>query len=195
MNMPLAVTLLVAILLTPTCSLAQGFGAALGGWSTTGARPEDDPAKGLRLSGYFDRAWQQHARLRFEGAFTQAGFTRDFPARLNRHVSENSIELAVHAMSRPLGTMKLRAFAGPVISVGIGCGTDGENDSNGRVGCDESGIGNDGNTRVGGALGFHGELGAAGRLTFDLRAQANTIAAARGRGAAVSLSLGFRTPR
>lgn len=194
MKRPVIFALFASIVLAPAVH-AQGYGGALGGWITTSARPEDDPAKGFRLSGYVDRAWQRGGRLRFEGAFTQAGFTRDFPSRANRHVTENSIEIAVHAMSRPLGASKVRAFVGPVFSIGIGCGTDGSNDSNGRVPCNESGLGNDGDTRLGAALGLHSELGATRRLTADLRAQMNTIATSRGRGLVICLSVGLRLPK
>jgi len=193
-NKSLAVALLASLMVVPAAH-AQGFAGAFGGWITTGARPENDPAKGFRLSAAYDRPWQQTARMRVEGAFVQAGFTRDFPLRPNQHVTENSIEIALHLMSRPLGASRFRAFVGPVVSVGVGCGTDGNNDSNGRVGCDESGVGNDGDTRFGGALGLHSELGASGRFTLDLRAQANTIASVRGRGAALTVALGLRGVR
>lgn len=185
---------MIASLLASTAG-AQAIGAALGGWSTTGARPADDPARGLRLSGIYDRPWHATARWRVEGAFVQAGFTRDFPTRPNRHVTENSLEFGAHLMSRPIGTTQIRAFAGPVVAVGIGCGTDGENDSNGRISCSDFGLGNSGELRLGAALGAHSELGESRRLTLDFRAQVNTIGAARGRGPALSVAIGLRVPR
>jgi len=192
-NTPLARVIIASLLLTPTVIHAQGLGGAFGGWATTGARPENEVAKGFRLSVALDRPWLGEARWRVEGAFMQAGFTRDFPLRPNQHVTENSIELAVHVMSRPLGGSSFRAFVGPVVSVGIGCGTDGFNDSNGRVACD--GDGGDGTTRVGAVLGVHGEWGRANQFTLDLQGQANTVAAARGKGAVIAATLGLRLPR
>lgn len=159
----------------------------------TGAKAGNDPASGFRLSGSYDRPFQMNARWRIEAAFVQAWFTRDFPDKPNRHVTENSIELGVHLVSRPLGNSAFRAFIGPVISVGIGCGTDGFNDSNGRVACD--GDVGDGTTRVGAALGLHGERGSANRFTLDLQGQGNTVAAARGRGAVIAVTFGLRLPR
>lgn len=185
----------VASLCVVPATHAQAWSGAFGGWVTTGARAENDPAKGFRVSASYDRPWQLAARVRVEGAFVQAGFTRDFPLRPNQLVTENSLEFGVHLMSRPLGASRFRAFAGPVVSVGIGCGTDGFNDSNGRVGCNESGVGNDGDTRIGGAMGLHGEFGATRHLTLDLRAQANTIASSRGRGPAITVAVGLRQPR
>lgn len=192
MNKSLKIACFATLISAPALH-AQAFGGTFGGWITTGARPENDPATGFRLSAYYDHAWQQTARVRIEGAFVQAGFTRDFATRLNQHVTENSIELGVHLMSRLLGASRFRAFAGPVVSVGIGCGTDGLNDSNGRVACD--GDGGDGATRVGAAVGLHSELGATGRMTVDFRAQANTIASTRGRGPAIAVAVGLRLPR
>lgn len=190
---PRAWRVLAAIVLAPVALHAQTFGAAFGGWVTTAAGPENDPARGFRLSGSYDRPFRTAARWRFEAAFVQAGFTRDFPTRPNRHVTENSLELTTHLMSAPAGTSRLRAFIGPVLSVGIGCGTDGENDSNGRVACD--GDGGDGNVRVGAAAGLHTEWGSTRQFTLELQCQGNTIAAARGKGPVIVLSAGLRVPR
>jgi hypothetical protein len=190
---PRAWCVLAAIALAPVALHAQTFGAAFGGWATTGAGPENDPARGFRLSGSYDRPFRTAARWRIEGAFVQAGFTRDFPTRPNRHVTENSLEVSTHLMSASAGNSRLRAFIGPVLSVGIGCGTDGENDSNGRVACD--GDGGDGNMRVGAAAGLHAEWGNARQFTLELQGQGNTIAAARGKGPVIVLSAGLRVPR
>jgi len=192
-NTSLASVIIASLLLSPAVIHAQGVGGAFGGWATTGARPENEVAKGFRLSVALDRPWLGEARWQVEGAFMQAGFTRDFPLRPNQHVTENSIELALHAMSRPLGGSAFRAFAGPVVSVGIGCGTNGLNDSNGRVACD--GDGGDGTTRVGAALGVHGEWGRANQFTLDLQGQGNTVASARGRGAVIAVTFGIRVLR
>ena len=193
MNTSRAWVLFAAIVLAPLALQAQVFGVAFGGWVTTAAGPENDPARGFRLSGSYDRPFRTAARWRFEAAFVQAGFTRDFPTRPNRHVTENSLEVTTHLMSAPAGMSRLRAFIGPVLSVGIGCGTDGENDSNGRVACD--GDGGDGNVRVGAAAGLHTEWGNTRQFTLDLQCQGNTIAAARGKGPVVVLSAGLRVPR
>lgn len=193
MNTSRAWRAFAAIVVAPVALHAQTFGAAFGGWMTTGAGPENDPARGFRLSSSYDRPFRTAARWRIEGAFVQAGFTRDFPTRPNRHVTENSLEIATHLMSAPAGASRLRAFVGPVLSVGIGCGTDGENDSNGRVACD--GDSGDGNVRVGAAAGLRAEWGNTKQFTFELQCHGNTIAAARGKGPVIVLNIGLRVPR
>ncbi len=177
----------------PTAIHAQAFGASFGGWMTTGAKEGNDPATGFRLSGSYDRPFQANARWRIEGAFVQAGFTRDFPSKPNRHVTENSLELAAHWMSPAVGVARVRAFLGPVLTVGIGCGTDGSNDANGRIAC--NGDGGDGTARVGVALGLHAEWGSARQFTLSLQGQGNTVAAARGKGPAMFMGFGIRFPR
>lgn len=184
---------IVAIALIPASLHAQAFGAAFGGWMTTGTREGNNPASGFRLSSSYDRPFQAKRRWRIEGVFVQAGFTRDFPDKLNRHVTENSIEFGAQFVSGPVTRGALRAFAGPVVSVGIGCGTDGSNDPNGRIACD--GDGGDGAARVGATLGLHAEWGSARQFTMNLQGQGNTIATARGRGAAIAVGIGIRLPR
>lgn len=177
----------------PAVSQGQVFGAAFGGWMTTGAKEGNEPAVGFRLSGSYDRPFRTNARWRIEAAFVQAGFSRDFPDRPNRHVTENSIEVGIHLSSRPFGGSAFRAFLGPVVSVGIGCGTDGFNDSNGRVACD--GDGGDGTTRLGAALGLQAEWGNARQFMVNLQGQGNTVAATRGQGPVIAATFGFRFPR
>jgi hypothetical protein len=179
--------------LVPAALHAQAFGASFGGWMTASAKEGNDPARGFRLSASYDRPFHASARWRLEGAFAQAGFTRDFPSAPNRHVTENSLELAGHVMSRPLGGRKIRAFLGPVTSVGIGCGTDGQNDTNGRIACD--GDAGDGTVRFGVAVGLHAEWGSTRQFTLELQGQGNTIATARGKGPAIVLSAGLTVPR
>lgn len=183
----------VGILLAPAAVHAQAFGASFGSWMTTGAKEGNDPARGFRLSGSYDQPFQTNARWRLEGAFLQAGFTRDFPLKPNRHVTENSLELAAHWMSSAVGAARVRAFLGPVLTVGIGCGTDGSNDDNGRIACD--GDSGDGTTRVGAALGLHAEWGTAQQFTVNLQGQGNTVAATRGRGPVIAVTCGIRLPR
>ncbi|MDP1889260.1 MAG: hypothetical protein Q8K55_00095 [Gemmatimonadaceae bacterium] len=190
---PRAWLALAAMALAPVALQAQTFGAAFGGWMTTDAGPENNPARGIRLSGSYDRPFRTAARWRLEAAFVQAGFTRDFPTRPNRHVTENSLELATLLMSASAGWAPVRAFIGPVLSVGIGCGTDGENDSDGRVACD--GDGGDETVSVGAAIGLHAALGSVRQFTLELQGQGNTIAAARGKGPVILLSAGLRVPR
>ncbi len=184
---------LVAMALVPASLHAQALGASFGGWMTTSAKEGNDPVSGFRLGGSYDRPFQTSARWRIEAAFVQAGFTRDFPLKPNRHVTENSLELAAHWMSAALGTARVRVFIGPVLTVGIGCGTDGSNDPNGRIACD--GDAGDGTTRVGAAVGLHAEWGSTRQFTLDLQGQGNTIAAARGQGPAVFVGIGIRFPR
>lgn len=182
-----------AILLASTEVHAQAFSASFGGWMTTGAKEGNDPASGFRLSGSYDRPFQANARWRLEGAFVQTGFTRDFPSKPNRHVTENSLELAAHWMSAAVGVARVRAVLGPVFTVGIGCGTDGSNDENGRIACDSDG--GDGNASVGAVLGLHAEWGSDRQFTLELQGQGSTIATARGTGPAIVLSAGLRIPR
>lgn len=190
---PLARFALAIMVFVPTAIHAQAFGASFGGWMTTGAKEGNDPARGFRLNGSYDHPFQANARWRVEGAFVQAGFTRDFPVMPNRHVTENSLELAAHWMSSAVGAARVRAFIGPLLSVGIGCGTDGSNDENGRIACD--GDAGDGQVRVGAALGLHAEWGSTRQFTVDLQGQGSTIAATRGNGPVIVLGAGLRLPR
>ena len=171
------------------------MGATIGGWTTTSAHTGGDPARGLRLSGFVDCASGRNSRLRLEAAFVQAGFLRDFPAQPNRHVTENSLEFGVHAFSHPISGTSLRVFAGPLLTAGLGCGTDGSNASGGRVPCGELGLDDGGSVRIGGVVGVHGAWSRTRQITLDLHAQGNTVAAARGRGAMIAMSVGVRLPR
>lgn len=190
-----ALLAVAACALAPSVARAQSVGVSLGGWVTTGARASQNPASGFRLAASLDRPALRTARWRVEGAFVQSGYTRDFPTGPSKHATENSLELAAHLLSSPIGGRVVRAFVGPAVSVGIGCGTDGSNDPNGRIACGSDSGGKSGTVRVGAALGLHAEWGNARQFTLELQGQGNTIAAARGQGPAIVVSAGMRLPR
>jgi hypothetical protein len=171
------------------------MGVELGGWVTTGARVDQNAASGYRLAGSVDGPAFTAARWRVQGAFVQAGYTRDFATGPSKHATENSLELAAHLLSSPIGSGTVRGFVGPAISVGIGCGTDGSNDPNGRIACGTDTGGKSGTIRVGAAAGVRAEWGSTRQFTLELQGQGNSIAAVRGKGPAIVVSAGLRLPR
>jgi hypothetical protein len=168
---------------------AQSPSAAFGYWTTTGGKDGQGAAHGLRLHAALETKFADRT-VDVEGAFSQAIFSREFPTGTDR-ANENSLEL--------LSLVRLRGetsawwpYAGPMMSVGVGCGTHGTSDTNGRISCSEEGR-SEGSVRLGVAAG----------LTFtkpegtfswsaDVRAQANTIASARGSGPVLLLAFGLR---
>lgn len=168
---------------------AQSPSAAFGYWTTTGSGEGQGAAHGLRLHAALETK-VAHRILDLEGAFSQAIFNRVFPNGTDR-ANENSLELLplVHLRGE---TSTWWPYAGPVLSVGVGCGTHGTSDINGRISCSEDGR-SEGSVRLGVAAGF-ALTKPEGTFSWsaDLRAQANTIASARGSGPVLLLALGLR---
>lgn len=182
---------LLAFCSLPLAVEAQAFGGGLGWWTTTGGKNGESAAHGLRVHVALTRTIADRP-VDFEGAFSQAQFSRTFSTG-NSAVTENSIEIAPLVR---LGSAKASwwPYLGPVASIGIGCGTDGSNDPNGRVACNpNSSARSEGSMRLGAAAGLRFAKAAGTVLwTADLRAQANTIAAARGSGPVVLIAVGLR---
>lgn len=180
---------LVALVLLPFSLAAQSFSAGLGYWTTTSGTGGEGAAHGIRVHGALGISGKGLA-TDIEAAFSQAAFNRTFTNGTSR-VNENSLELLplIHLRS---GTPPWWPYAGPVVSVGIGCGTAGTNDPNGRVACG-SGSRSEGSVRLGLAAGiaFTKPAGTF-NLSADVRMQANTIAAARGSGPALLLAFELR---
>jgi hypothetical protein len=174
---------------SPATLAAQSFSAGLGYWTTTGGSDGEAAAHGYRMHGAFGVTLAGRA-TDLEGAFSQAAFNRSFSAGLSR-VNENSIEIAPLVHLRP-GTPSWWPYAGPVASVGIGCGTSGENDPNGKVACDTDSR-SEGSVRLGIAAGVVFTR-PAGTFDFaaDIRLQANTIASTRGTGPVLLIAVGLR---
>ncbi len=84
-------------------------------------------------------------------------------------------------------------YVGPVASIGIGCGTDGAYDSNGRVTCNPGSTARtEGSTRLGAVAGLRFAQPAGAVLwTADVRVHANTIASARGSGPVILVVVGL----
>lgn len=194
MTKSLALLALVAcsmmMAVSPATLAAQSFSAGLGYWTTTGGNDGESAAHGYRVHGALGvtlagRPWD------LEGAFSQAVFRRSFIGSDISRVNENSLEIAplVHLRS---GTPAWWPYAGPVASVGIGCGTAGENDPNGRVACDTDSR-SEGAVRLGLAAGvvFTKPAGTFD-LAADIRLLANTIASTRGSGPVLLIAVGLR---
>jgi hypothetical protein len=184
---PLSILALVAL---PLALPAQLPAAGVGWWTTTGGRSGEAAAHGVRLHGALGVTIRQ-LDTDLEAAFSQAIFSRSFPAGRSR-VNENSLEF-VPLVHLRRGVVPWWPYAGPVVSVGIGCGTSGENDPSGVVACSTTGSNSRGSLRLGLAagVGFARQAGAFA-LTTELRAQANTIASARGSGPVLLIALGAR---
>lgn len=184
---PLSIMAFVAL---PFALPAQALSGGVGWWTTTGGRQGEAAAHGVRLHGALGVTVAK-LDIDLEAAFSQAIFTRSFAAGDSR-VNENSLEF-VPLVHLRRGTVPWWPYAGPVVSVGIGCGTAGDNDPNGRVACD-TGSRSEGSLRLGvaGGVAFARPAGAFS-LTADLRAQTNTIAAVRGSGPVLLVALGVRS--
>ncbi len=193
MNKSLARAALVAcsliVALSPASLAAQSLSAGLGYWTTTGGNNGEAAAHGYRVHGAVGVTLAGRP-MDLEGAFSQAVFRRSFSSGISR-VNENSIEIAPLFHLRT-GTPTWWPYVGPVTSVGIGCGTAGDNDPNGKVACDTDSR-SEGSVRLGVAAGVvftrpAGNLS----LTADLRLQANTIASTRGSGPVLLIAFGLR---
>ncbi|MHB1313359.1 MAG: hypothetical protein ACYC3L_15185 [Gemmatimonadaceae bacterium] len=181
---PLAI---LACVVLPLAVEAQLPAAGFGLWTTTSGKQGEAPAHGVRLHGALGLSFARFD-ADIEAALSQANFRRTFAAGLSR-VNENSIEVAPLVHLRR-GSVAWWPYAGPIFSVGIGCGTEGDNDPNGRVPC---GTGSQGSVRLGLAAGVT-VARPLGTLAFttDLRAQANTIASTRGSGPVLLIAIGLR---
>jgi len=192
-NKSLACLALVAcwmlLAVSPAALAAQTYSAGLGYWTTTGGSDGEAAAHGYRVHGALGVTLAGRA-TDLEGAFSQAAFNRSFSAGLSR-VNENSIEIVPLVHLRP-GIPAWWPYAGPIASVGIGCGTSGENDSNGKVACDTNSQ-TEGSVRLGVAAGvvFTKPAGTF-NLAADLRLQANTISSSRGSGPVLLIAVGLR---
>ncbi|MHB0963605.1 MAG: hypothetical protein ACYC5V_10395 [Gemmatimonadaceae bacterium] len=175
---------------SPASLAAQSLSAALGYWTTTGGNDGESAAHGYRVHGALGVTLAGRP-IDLEGAFSQAVFRRAFIGSDITRVNENSLEIAPLFHLRP-GTPAWWPYAGPVASVGIGCGTAGNNDPNGRVACDTDSR-SEGSVRLGLAAGvvFTKPAGAFS-LTADLRLLANTIASTRGSGPVLLIAFGLR---
>ncbi|MEN9818443.1 MAG: hypothetical protein RLZ32_2323 [Gemmatimonadota bacterium] len=177
---------------------AQSMSMGLGGWRSTGAATGDTPSVGVRVAGALD--WPMGARAegagaRLEGAFSQGAFTRDYPGRPNQRTNENGLELVGVVHSARLGGSGVRGFAGGAVVVGLGCGTDSDNDPNGLVACPADGLA-PGTVRGGGVAGVQrGWNGNALEVVTDLRALVLLDAASRARGPMVGITVWLRKPR
>lgn len=173
----------------PAFLTAQSLSGGLGYWTTTGGKDGEAAAHGYRVHGALNFTIAGRP-MDLEGAFSQAVFRRSFSSGITR-VNENSLEIAPLFHLRP-GTATWWPYAGPVASVGIGCGTAGENDPNGRVACDSDSR-SEGSVRLGLAAGivFTKPAGTLD-LAADFRLQANTIASTRGSGPVLLITFGLR---
>jgi hypothetical protein len=89
----------------------------------------------------------------------------------------------------------VRGFAGGAVVVGLGCGTDSDNDPNGLVACPADGLA-PGTVRGGGVAGVQrGWNGNALEVVTDLRALVLLDAASRARGPMVGITVWLRKPR
>ncbi len=194
MTKSLARVALVACSLTlavsPASLTAQSLSAALGYWTTTDGNDGEAAAHGYRAHGALGVTLVRRA-MDLEFAFSQAVFNRPFPTGSAR-VNENSLEIAPLVHLRP-GTPAWWPYAGPIASLGIGCGTAGDYDPNGRVACDTDSR-SEGSVRLGLAAGvvFTKPAGAFA-LAADIRLQANTIASTRGSGPVLLIAFGLRS--
>jgi len=178
------------ITVSPASLAAQSLSAALGYWTTTGGNDGEAAAYGYRVHGAVGVTLASRP-VDLEGAFSQAVFRRTFTGSSITRVNENSLEIAPLVHLRP-GTPLWWPYAGPVASVGIGCGTAGENDPNGRVACDTDSR-SEGSVRLGLAAGvvFIKPAGTFS-LAADIRLLANTIASTRGSGPVLLIAVGLR---
>ena len=183
-----ACSLIVALFPAPLA--AQSLSAGLGYWTTTGGNNGEAAAYGYRVHGALGVTLAGRP-MDLEGAFSQAVFRRTFTGSSITRVNENSLEIAPLFHLRP-GTPLWWPYAGPVASVGIGCGTAGDNDPNGRVACDTDSR-SEGSVRLGLAAGVVFTKPAGNfSLAADLRLQANTIASTRGSGPVLLIAFGLR---
>ena len=180
----------MAFIALPFALPAQALSGGVGWWTTTSGREQQAAAHGVRLHGALGvTVAKLDADL--EAAFSQAIFSRPFGGVISR-VNENSLEF-VPLVHLRRGDAAWWPYAGPVLSVGIGCGTAGTNDPNGRVACN-TGSRSEAGIRLGlaGGVAFARPVGAFA-LTAEIRAQANTSASARGSGPQLLVALGVRS--
>ncbi len=174
---------------SPMPLAAQTFSGGLGYWTTTGGKNGEAAAHGYRVQSAMQISIA-HRVTDLEGGFSQAAFKRSFPTGVSR-VNENSLEIAPLVHLRP-GTPTWWPYAGPVASVGIGCGTAGNNDPNGRVACDTDHR-SEGSARLGVAAGVvFTKPATTFNLSADVRLQANTVASTRGSGPVLLVAIGIR---
>ena len=191
MSMPLVIRGLALLILCslPVAISAQTLGAGAGWWTTTGGKGDEAAAHGLRVHGTISVRIAQHS-VDLEGAFSQSIFTRAFVTGKSR-ANENSLEIAPLVPFQRANTAWW-PYIGPMVSIGIGCGTSGANDPNGKIACG-SGARSEGSVRLGIAAGIaYSKPAGSLNLTVDFRGQANTVAAARGSGPVLLFALGIR---
>jgi len=180
----------LALTALPLALGAQSLSAGIGYWTTTGGRQGEAAAHGLRAQGAL-AVTLAGVQTDLEAAFSQAIFSRIFAAGASR-VNENSLEFVPLAHLRR-GNDKWWPYAGPVLSVSIGCGTAGTNDPNGLVACNDTGARSQGSVRLGLAAGVAVKRPVGSHaITAEFRAQANTIASARGSGPVLLIAVGIR---
>ncbi len=184
---PLSIMAFVAL---PFALPAQALSGGVGWWTTTSGRQGEAAAHGVRVHGALEVTVAK-LDTDLEAAFSQAIFTRSFAAGDSR-VNENSLEF-VPLVHLRRGDAAWWPYAGPVVSIGIGCGTASDNDPNGSVACDGDSR-SEGSLKLGAVagVGFRRPVGAYA-LTAELRAQANTVASTRGSGPQLLVALGIRS--
>ena len=158
----------MAFIALPFALPAQALSGGVGWWTTTGGRQGEAAAHGVRVHGALGMTVAK-LETDLEAAFSQAIFSRSFAAGSSR-VNENSLEF-VPLVHLRRGTASWWPYAGPLVSVGTGCGTAGTNDPNGSVACN-TGSRSEAGIRLGvaGGLAFARSVGAFA-LTAEARRQ------------------------
>ena len=179
----------MAFIALPFALPAQALSGGVGWWTTTGGRQGEAAAHGVRVHGALGMTVAK-LETDLEAAFSQAIFSRSFAAGSSR-VNENSLEF-VPLVHLRRGTASWWPYAGPLVSVGTGCGTAGTNDPNGSVACDGDPRSEE-SLKLGLAAGIaiKRPVGAYA-FTAEFRAQANTVASARGSGPVLLIAVGLR---